>query len=84
MSGEGSSEQDLKRVRDAAILLSEHFDCVQVFCSRHEAGSLDGTVTVCYGAGNWFARYGQVQSWLTVQDEHHRLTAQKQAKEDGE
>lgn len=61
-------DEDMKRIQAALDLLSEHFDTVQVFCTRHEAGRLEGTVTADMGTGNWYARYGQVRAWLLHQD----------------
>ena len=58
------SEEDLARVKKACSELGEHFDAVQIFASRHEAGELDGTVRIDYGLGNWFARFGHVIHWL--------------------
>jgi hypothetical protein len=62
-------DKDLELVKQAAISLGEHFDSVQIFCTRHESGEQDGTVTVKYGTGNWFARYGQIKDWVLVEEE---------------
>ena len=40
---------------------------MQIFVTRSEP-QLDGTVRVSYGAGNWFARYGQVIAWKKRED----------------
>lgn len=48
-------EQDMARVQKALDLLSEHFDTVQIFVTRHEDG---GTRAANLGSGNWYARYG--------------------------
>lgn len=52
MSDPSESDVDLKRVTDVVNALAEHFDTVQVFVTRHEAGMRDGTVNVQVGAGN--------------------------------
>ncbi len=52
--------------------LSEHFDTVQIFVTRHEIGTDNGTVGACRSAGNWYARLGQVREWLIQQDERAR------------
>lgn len=65
-------EDDLKRVQDACQVLIEHFDTVQIFCTRHEPEVENGTINVNYGEGNWFARYGLVHEWMTRQDERTR------------
>lgn len=66
-------QPDFALVKKLASELGEHFDTVQVFCTRHEPGSDDGTVTVAFGTGNWFGRYGQVREWVVKQDEFTRI-----------
>lgn len=61
---------DLALVKKATDSLMEHFDTVQIFCTRHES---DGTCNVQYGLGNWFARSGQVSNWLVKNDEESRV-----------
>lgn len=78
MTAKEQHEADMKRVEDAVAALGDHFDTVQVFVTRHEAGMVDGTVTISKGAGNWFARFGQVVSWTTVMKEHDRLRARNE------
>ena len=70
-------DSDMERVREACRLLIEHFEGVQIFCSRHESGELDGTINCQYGLGNWYARYGQVSAWLVKQDEEFRMEIRK-------
>lgn len=65
------ADADFQMVREHVNALAEHFDSVQIFCTRHE-GSMDATVNVHLGSGNWFARYGFVQNWLIRQDESER------------
>ena len=50
-------------IQNHAAMLMEHFDCVQIFASKHK-GEQVGTITYNFGAGNYFARYGQVQQWV--------------------
>jgi hypothetical protein len=61
--------EEISMVKKHASELGEHFDTVQIFCTRHESGTEDGTVTIKMGTGNWFARYGQVVEWVKKQDE---------------
>jgi hypothetical protein len=68
-------DSDVARVKSAINTLSEHFDTVQIFCTRHEAGELDGTITAQFGSGNWYARYGQVQEWINIQQENAAIKA---------
>lgn len=73
-----------KRVRDAVTLLAEHVDTVQVFVTFHAE---DGASTACYecGRGNFYARQGQVDEWLTFQREYQRCEARRRdASNDGE
>jgi len=58
-------EEDLERVRRHVAQLAEHFDSVEVFCTR-SAG--EETMSVNLGAGNWFTRYGQVVEWILKAD----------------
>ena len=71
-------EQDIQRLVEHSDQLAEHFDTVQIFCTRHEAGKEDGTVAVNQGAGNWFARVGQVKEWIVKKDEEARTTARNE------
>lgn len=72
------TNSDTERVAKAAESLGEHFDSVQIFCSRHESGSHDGTIRVIKGCGNWFARYGQVREWMIREDEQSRCGTRKE------
>lgn len=65
-------DQDVAIVRSHAVQLSEHFDTVQILCTR-TSGDVDGTVNVSWGEGNFFARYGQVREWIVKQDERTRI-----------
>lgn len=51
--------------------LGEHFDTIQIFATRYDEGG--NTINACYGAGNWYARLGQVQSWLEKKNEEARV-----------
>lgn len=67
-----SRDGDQKLVQDAIQTLVEHFDAVQIFASRHEQGESAGTVYVSEGRGNWYARYGQVRTWLLNEEDVSR------------
>ncbi|GEM_PF-2269299 len=73
---------DMNLVEQAARNLGEHFDCVQIFCSRHEEGEAGGTVAVCWGVGNEFARWGQAKLWVDA--EHRSPAAGAPHKKEGE
>ena len=79
-------EQDLKVISAALDLLGEQFDAVQIFCSRHEPATDNGTVHYHDGCGNEFARLGQVIHWLERERERTRLEERElnQDDDDGE
>lgn len=70
----------MELVRKHLDLLSEHFDSVQIFCTRYNPNKLEGdpsgedgtTTRVNMGVGNFFARYGHVAYWL----EHEKPKAE--------
>lgn len=57
---------DSERVESAIQMLSEHFDTVQIFVTRHDGNV--GTASTIMGIGNWFARVGQARDWLVEQE----------------
>ena len=59
-------EKDLKTLKRYACQLMEHFDTVQIFCTKRDSED-GGTVSMHYGDGNWFARYGQIELWVKDQ-----------------
>ena len=78
MTREEQDAEDRKRIEAAVRTLGDFFDSVQIFCSRHEAGTHDGTRSFEKGSGNWFAREGQVQSWIRLQDEFERMRLRRE------
>lgn len=67
------TDRDIQMIQMAVDRLGEHFDSVQIFCTRHEGAS--GTTRMAVGGGNWFARYGQIIYWLHQQQEDARQEA---------
>lgn len=65
-------DHDIALIQQSLDVLGEHFDSVQVFVTKHDQGQSDGTVCINLGAGNWYARYGQVKEWMVKQDEEAR------------
>jgi len=53
----------MERIKKAVNILSEHFDTVHVFCTNHP-NNAEGTRFYTWGAGNFYARKGQIQTWL--------------------
>ncbi len=72
MSQDQKSDGDMAMLEQHANQLAEHFDSVQIFVTRHEAGESDGTVNANFGTGNWFTRFGQISTYLTKADERSR------------
>jgi len=70
-------EADMEKVQKSVDGLMEHFDTVQIFVTRLDS-ERDGTVNVNIGAGNWFARFGQVCEWTTKQNERTRDNVRKE------
>jgi hypothetical protein len=62
-------DRDTDLLKSHVAKLMEHFESVQIFATRHMQSELGGTVNVQFGAGNWFARYGQVRAWVVKEDE---------------
>lgn len=65
-------QRDLDIIKSHAAQLAEHFDSVQIFCTRH-AAEHDGTINAQWGEGNWFARYGSVRDWVVKKEEEMRV-----------
>ena len=61
-------ERELDLLKTATIKLSEHFDSVQIFTTRHDEHA-GGTVNLNWGSGNFFTRFGQIQLWLIEREE---------------
>lgn len=75
MSADETKDTELLKV--AVQSLGEHFDSVQIFATRHESGERNGTVCVNQGTGNWYARYGYVKEWITMEEEVTRAKVRK-------
>lgn len=69
---EDDEERDMDLLQRHVSQLSMHFDTIQVFATRSHP---DGTVNCHYGDGNWFARYGQVRTWLVKEEQSFRNMA---------
>jgi hypothetical protein len=63
---------DLNRLKQATGALREHFDTVQIFATRCD-DSGHNTMHCFHGAGNWFARYGQVKSFINDTEKDYIL-----------
>ena len=65
MSAE-NKDRDIALVTRIATELSEQFDSVRIFVSRHDGKA--GTCRVSIGRGNFYAQYGQIREWLIEQE----------------
>ena len=63
-------------VKSIASKLAEHYDTVQIFCTKHEGGQ-GGTIHAEWGVGNYYARRGQVLEWIEEQKESTREGVRK-------
>ena len=61
-----SHKQIMKYVRE----LSEGYDTVQIFLTRHVDinKNIEDTESLHFGVGNKFAIYGQVRNWLLTEE----------------
>lgn len=73
MSSDNRETLDVQEIDRHVHALMEHFDTVQIFCTRSDRKD-GGTVYVNRGAGNLFARTGQARAWCLVQDEEIRAS----------
>ena len=71
---ERHEKRDLDLLKSHATRLAEHFESVQIFCTRHMPSEVDGTITAAWGEGNWFARYGSVREWVVKEEERMRVS----------
>lgn len=55
----------LELVKTHVAQLAEHFDSVQIFCTKvNPVEGQRGTASVTYGAGDQYARMGVTDLWL--------------------
>jgi hypothetical protein len=69
---EQNREREAKVLNRAIDDLSEHFDTVQVFVTKHEPAEEDGTIEYNAGIGNIYARFGHVEMWVDEQKNANR------------
>lgn len=81
MTNKEQQQHDLELLKRHSEQLSEHFDTVQIFVTRHMPAELNGTRAIDYGSGNWYARHGQVSLWITQHNEHERVAVRKETEE---
>jgi hypothetical protein len=52
--------------------LIEHFDSVQIFCTKASEDGSGRTVNANCGGGNCFASYGQIRHWIIECEQNFR------------
>lgn len=70
-----SGDEEMELLGRHCSQLGEHFDTIQIFVTRYDE---EGTVNAYRGSGNWFARFGQVQSWLEKKNEQARVEVRRE------
>lgn len=71
-------------VKKAALDLGEHVDTVQIFVSKYSPEGDGNSLTFEIGNGSYYARFGQVQEWLTIQEEYQRCWARDKDAEESD
>jgi hypothetical protein len=64
-----NEERRVKALQEALSGLTEYFDTVQIFVTKHVDTNEEMTKALTIGAGNIFARIEQVKIWATKQED---------------
>ena len=65
-----SEERSHKQIMKCVKELSEGYDTVQIFLTRHidVKKNIEDTESLHFGLGNKFAIYGQIRNWLLTEE----------------
>lgn len=65
-----SQERSHKQIMKCVKELSEGYDTVQIFLTRHVDvnKNIEDTESLHFGLGNKFAIYGQIKNWLLTEE----------------
>ncbi len=65
-----SQERSHKQIMKCVKELSESYDTVQIFLTRHVdvSKNIEDTESLYFGIGNKFAIYGQVRNWFLTEE----------------
>lgn len=65
-----SQERSHKQIMKCVKELSEGYDTVQIFLTRHVdvSRNIEDTESLHFGLGNKFAIYGQIRNWLLTEE----------------
>jgi hypothetical protein len=66
-----SRERSYKQIAKLVGELAETYDSVQIFVTKHtdKGKNLEDTESIYYGVGNKFAIYGQIRSWMLIEEQ---------------
>ncbi len=76
-----TDDPDMQLLDKAIESLGEHFETVQIFCTRNSDDN-NGTINAARGTGNWLARFGQVRLWIVGEEERTRSQMRKENEAD--
>lgn len=71
-ANEGDAVMDL--VQKHADMLCEHFESVQIFCTKSSDDGTGETMSFITGSGNRYANYGLVRLWMIREDQRIKDT----------
>lgn len=72
-----TTEEARELVRKHVLELGEHFESVRIFVTRASPEEHHDTQAIDNGTGNFYAQFGQIQEWMSIQDEYQRIWAKK-------
>lgn len=61
--------------------LNEFYECTQIFVQIAGETKEDGSIGWSRGIGSWFARYGQVKTWILNEEYLDSLRVKKEFEE---
>lgn len=84
--GEQSPEKQhiVDLVDECVAKIREHVDSVQIFVNKQLEDGTSNTMFYERGAGNLYARHGQVYEWLVIQRQFQKNYAMRRDEEDFE
>lgn len=71
-----------QKVKDFCREMTPYVDSIQVFATKHE-GDNTGTTEFSWGAGNYWARMGQIANWVSI-EKAMNIEDEKQLREDND
>jgi hypothetical protein len=66
---EEQRDKKMALIQNQVKILLSSFDAVQIFATKYESDDGEGkTSHYVYGDGNWYARYGLIRDWVTIEE----------------